>query len=67
LASSQVLTPEEQARILCIQDLLVDSLAEHKEAIQKGQETRAKELEKQIASLRLEKKSIRKTAIEIGL
>jgi hypothetical protein len=67
LASSQVLTPEEQARIFCIQDLLVDSLAEHKEAIQKGQETRAKELEKRIVSLRLEKKSIRKTAIEIGL
>jgi hypothetical protein len=67
LASSQVLTPEEQARIFSIQDLLVDSLAEHKEAIQKGQETRAKELEKQMESLRLEKKSIRKTAIEIGL
>ena len=67
MASSQVLTPEEQARIFCIQDLLIDSLAEHKEAIQKGQETRAEELKKQMESLRLEKKSIRKTAIEIGL
>ena len=67
MASSQVLTPEEQARILCIQDVLIDSLAEHREAIQKGQETRAKELKKQIESLRREKKSIRKTAIEIGL
>jgi hypothetical protein len=67
LASSQVLTPDEQARIFCIQDVLVDSLAEHKEAIQQGQETRAKELKKQIESLRQEKKSIRKTAIEIGL
>jgi hypothetical protein len=67
LVSPQILTPEEQARILYIQDLLIDSLAEHKKAIQKGQETRAKELQKQIEGLRLEKKSIRKTAIEIGL
>ena len=67
MVSPQVLTPEEQARIFSIQDLLIDSIAEHKEAIQKGQETRAKELQKQIEGLRLEKKSIRKTAIEIGL
>ena len=67
MVSSQILTPEEQARIFHIQDLLIDRLAERKEAIQKGQETRAQELQKQIEGLRLEKKSIRKTAIEIGL
>jgi hypothetical protein len=38
--------------------VLIDSLAEHKEAIQQGQETRAKELEKRMKALRLEKKSI---------
>ena len=37
-----LLTPEERARIMQLQDLLIDRFVEHREAMTAGQEERAK-------------------------
>jgi hypothetical protein len=48
------LTPEERARIIEIQDSLIERFVERKEAIEEGQEVRAKELESEISELQRE-------------
>jgi hypothetical protein len=56
------LAPEERARITEIQDLLIERFVEHKEAIEEGQEVRAKELEGEISELQREKEKVTKWA-----
>ena len=55
LKQDQALPPEERARIIEIQDLLIDRFVEHREATEKGQAWRAKELEAEIEELQNEK------------
>ena len=57
-----ILTPEERARIMQLQDLLIDRFVEHREAVGYGQEERVKSLEAEIDSLLREKKEIEKWA-----
>ena len=56
------LTPEERARILELQDLLIDRFVEHREAAANGQEERVKALETEIDSFLREKEEIEKWA-----
>ena len=57
-----ILTPEERARVMQLQDLLIARFVEHREATAEGQEERVKSLEAKIDSLLLEKKEIEKWA-----
>ena len=57
-----LLTPEERARIMQLQDLLIDRFVEHREAIAEGQEERVKTAEAEIDSLLREKEEIEKWA-----
>jgi DNA-directed RNA polymerase subunit E'/Rpb7 len=52
------LMPEERARITKIQDLLIDRYVEQKEALEKGDHVRAKEIESEIKELRRAKEEI---------
>ena len=52
------LTPEEQARITEIQDVLIERYVEQKEAIESGSGSRAKDIELEIKKLRREKEQI---------
>ena len=56
------LSSEERARIMELQDLLIDRFVEHREATAEGQEERVKSLEAKIDSLLREKKEIEKWA-----
>jgi hypothetical protein len=56
------LTPEERARIMQLQDLLIDRFVEHREATAAGQEERAKIVEGEIDGLLAEKAEIEKWA-----
>ena len=56
------LTPEERARIIEIQDSLIERYVEHKEALQEGRKIRAKELEVEINDLLREKEEIEEWA-----
>ena len=56
------LTPEERARIMELQDLLIDRFVEHRKAAANGQEERVTTLEAEIASLLREKEEIEKWA-----
>ena len=51
------LIPEERARITKIQDLLIDRYVEQKEALDKGNRSRAMELEFEIKELLHEKRA----------
>jgi hypothetical protein len=53
-----ILTPEEQARIIELQDLLIERFVEQREAVAEGQEARVKTVEAEIDSLLREKKEI---------
>ena len=57
-----ILTPEEQARIIELQDLLIKRFVEQREAVAEGQEDRAKTVEAEIDSLLREKVEIEKWA-----
>ena len=57
-----ILTPEEQARIIELQDLLIKRFVEQREAVAEGQEDRAKTVEAEIDSLLREKEEIEKWA-----
>ena len=57
-----MLTPEEQARITELQDLLIERFVEHREAVAEGQEERVRTVEAQIDSLLREKEEIEKWA-----
>ena len=56
------LTPEERARIMELQDLLIDRFVEHREATGAGQEERVKIVEAEIDGLLAEKAEIEKWA-----
>jgi len=66
LKDDQALTREERARITEIQDLLIERFVEHREATEKGQPWRARELEVEIAELQREKDNVEKCAA-VGL
>ena len=57
-----LLTPEERARIMQLQDLLIDRFVEQREATAAGQEERAKIVEVEIDGLLAEKAEIEKWA-----
>jgi hypothetical protein len=57
-----MLTPEERARIMALQDLLIERFVEHREAVAEGQEERVKTAEAEIDSLLREKEEIEKWA-----
>ena len=57
-----LLTPEERARIMELQDLLIHRFVEHREAVAKGQEERVKIVEAEIDGLLAEKAEIEKWA-----
>jgi hypothetical protein len=57
------LTPEERARIMELQDLLIDRFVEHREAVADGEDERVKTLEAEIDSLLREKKEIERWAV----
>ena len=57
-----ILTPEEQARVMQLQDLLIERFVEHREAVAEGQEVRVKTVEAEIDSLLREKEEIEKWA-----
>ena len=57
-----ILTPEEGARVMQLQDLLIDRFVEHREAVAEGQEERVRTVEAQIDSLLREKEEIEKWA-----
>jgi hypothetical protein len=56
------LSPEERARIMELQDLLIERFVEQREAVAKGQEERVKTVEAEIDSLLREKEEIEKWA-----
>ena len=56
------LTLKERARITELQDLLIDRLVEHREAVADGQEERVKTLEAEIDHLLREKEEVEKWA-----
>ena len=57
-----LLTPEERARIMELQDLLIDRFVEHREATAARQEEGVKIVEAEIDSLLREKEEIEKWA-----
>lgn len=62
MAKYEGLGPEERARITEIQDLLIERFVEHQEAIEDGQEVRAKELEGEISELQHEEENVKRWA-----
>jgi hypothetical protein len=58
-----ILTPEERARVMELQGLLIDRFVEHREATTQGLEERIEALEAEIDSLLREKKEIEKWAV----
>ena len=57
-----MLTPEERARIMELQDLLIERFVEHREAVAEGQEERVKTAKAEIDCLLREKEEIEKWA-----
>ena len=57
-----ILTREEQARIIELQDLLIERFVEQREAVAERQEDRVKTVEAEIESLLREKEEIEKWA-----
>jgi hypothetical protein len=58
-----ILTPEERARIMELQDLLIERFVEHREAMAEGQKERVKTVEAEIDSILREKETIEKWAV----
>ena len=56
------LSPEERARIMELQDLLIDRFVEHREATAEGEEERIRELEAEIDDLLREEEEVEKWA-----
>ena len=57
-----ILTPEERARVMQLQDLLIERFVEHRKAVAEGQEERVKAVEAEIDSLLRERDEIEKWA-----
>ena len=53
------LTPEERARITEIQDFLIERYVEQKEALERGDDSRAKKIALEIIGLQREKEEIK--------
>jgi hypothetical protein len=62
MAMAQALTPDERARIVELQDLLIERFIEHKEAMGNGRQARAKELQAEIDDLLSQKEEVEKWA-----
>ena len=56
------LSPEEQTRITDIQDLLIERYVEQKEALEEGEQARAREIEFEIKELKREMETIKEWA-----
>ena len=56
------LSPEEQARITDIQDLLIERYVEQKEALEEGEQPREREIEFEIKELKRELGKIKEWA-----
>jgi len=56
------LSPEEQARITDIQDLLIERYVEQKEALEEGEQAREREIEFEIKDLKREMETIKEWA-----
>ena len=56
------LSPEEQARITDIQDLLIERYVEQKEALEEGEQARESEIEFEIKDLKREMETIKEWA-----
>ena len=56
------LSPEEQARITDIQDLLIERYVEQKEALEEGEQAREREIECEIKELKREMETIKEWA-----
>jgi hypothetical protein len=56
------LSPEERARITEIQDFLIERYVEQKEALERGDDARAKEIARAIKGLQREKEEIKEWA-----
>ena len=56
------LTPEERARITEIQDFLIERYVEQKEALERGDDSRAKKIALEIKGLQREKEEIKEWA-----
>jgi hypothetical protein len=59
MGSSDRLTPEESARITEMQDMLIELYVEQREALERGQKTRASEIESEIKGLHREIEDIK--------
>ena len=59
---SNLLTPEERARITEIQDLLIERYVEQKEALERNNTARAKEIEFEIKELKREMAAVKEWA-----
>ena len=57
------LTPEERARITEIQDFLIERYVEQKEAFERGDDARAKEIALDIKEFQREKEEIKEWAV----
>jgi hypothetical protein len=58
MGQDERLTPEEYARVSEIQDLLIDRYVERREALERGDTVRAKEIDLEIKDLKREKEEI---------
>jgi hypothetical protein len=56
------LTPEERARITEIQDLLIDRYVEQREALEKGEKARSRDIELEIKELKREMAEVKEWA-----
>jgi len=62
MEKSNLLTPEERARIIEIQDLLIDRYVEQKEALEKGKKARSMEIELELKELKRELEEVKEWA-----
>jgi hypothetical protein len=60
MGKPQDLNSEDRARIIEIQDLLIENFVEYKEVIGRGEEDNAKKIDAQIENLRREKQNLEK-------
>jgi hypothetical protein len=59
----EILTPEERARVMQFQDLLIERFVTHREAVAEGQEERVKTVEAQMTVSYAKKEEIKKWAV----
>ena len=62
METSNLLTPEERARITELQDSLIDLYVEQKEALEAGRKARSREIDLEIKKLKREIEKIKEWA-----